>query len=876
MKKLSYSLLLFLICLFIPITASAIKITEVVPPIGPIGLPVIIKGEFNDNPPLSKEGKFSGIVMFGNEESAEVELLSDTEIRVITPVSPSGPVDVTVEYSDGRLDTLPNGFTYDGFFVFNPKEAIGGGEGIFDPDTGQNIPIYVDIPLTSLPPNDRYPSIYIKPVSKEILLKKGFNIDRIIWDIIVEIKVRNEAGDMITRFDDLIFITFLIDSTRTPSPNVLLLSAPTEDKIFRPIPTKVRTALSLPLLDGKIKHLSADSNYLAAGINRAPTINFPDDTSKINTMSVENTVSVTGTSAQIILEGSDPDRDSLTFIITELPIDGYLHDGEIGIFRVPFAITSKSPLEKGEARGDFPFEKGGILTYTPRTGYFGKDQFQYKISDSAMESETQFVYLDVSLPPPKVTRITPAIGPTSGGMAVMVTGENFLEGTKVYFGSQEATSVILITSDLLAAFTPPVLSPDFVSVKITNPDGQSATLEDDGSVRVSSHTMSSSRFTYSLPPVVTEINPESGSMSGGTSVTITGEHFIGGETDVYIGKTKVTDFQVNSSTNITAITPPSPPGTKDVIVVTPGGTSEGVTTDTGATVTFTYTPTPIINSVSPTHIPTSGGTALNLTGGYFIGTDGNATGVTVAIGGTPALVTLITDTLIVATAPPGPPSDADVVVTTSGGQSVTLTQGVTYTSSPVVTSINPLSGSASGGASLTIEGANFVSGTTVTIGGELATNVVFVSTIEITAITPPFILPSENRRFVDVVVTNPSGEFSKILSIFQYIAPPTIISVEPTEASVEGGNPLTITGANFDELATVSIGGEPAMNVVVDSLTQISAITPGSELGEDTTVDLVVTNFDGQTDRIDFTYKVYPPLRNRDNRNHTHEYHRLC
>ena len=131
MKKLSWLSLLSIICLFIPITANAIKVTEVVPAAGPIGFPVLVKGEFNDNPDTKI------IVRFGNQEATEVELLSEREIRVITPVSRTGPVDVTVEYSDGsgeakeRASPLLNGFTYDGFFVFNPERNIGGKEGIF-------------------------------------------------------------------------------------------------------------------------------------------------------------------------------------------------------------------------------------------------------------------------------------------------------------------------------------------------------------------------------------------------------------------------------------------------------------------------------------------------------------------------------------------------------------------------------------------------------------------------------------------------------------------------------------------------------------------------------------------------------------------------
>ena len=893
MKKLSWLSLLSIICLFIPITANAINITEVVPSTGPIGFPVIIKGEFNDNPE-QKVAEFAKIrVRFGEQEATEVELLSDTEIRVITPVSRTGPVDVTVEYSDGKGEArsfaspLPNGFTFDGFFVFDPERSFGfcgdsGQEGIFDPDSGQHLPICIDIPVNSLPPNDKYPSIYIKPVPRNSPFLQGFDINRIIGDKIYEIRVRNEAGGMVTRFDNSIIISFFIDANQSPMPDVLLYADLMESRgearsfaspLLRPIPTVVSaaqspTALSPPELIGRITQLSAGRNYLTAGVNHAPTINSPDG--KVNVMSVVDTVSVTGKSAEITLTGFDPDSDRLTFIITELPTNGYLHDGGTQIYLTPSAITSDS------------------VTYTPRIGYFGTDQLKFKVSDSAMESETQVVNLNVSLPPPKVTDITPKIGPAWGGTAVMVSGENFVSGAKVYFGNQEATMVMFFSSNLLAAFTPPVSTPEFsansatgsaaVSVTVTLPDGSSATLGSGDSSKIAAFAGESvTTYGFILPPVVMEINPKSGPMAGGTEVTITGENFVNGQTKVYIGGTQVTTFTVNSSESISAITPLSPPGTKNVTVVTPGGTSK-------VGVTFTYTPSPIISRVSPSRIPLSGGIELDITGGNFTaaGEDAPLKQVTVTIGGTSAIVTLITDTLITVEAPPGDVGTTDVVVTTSDGlspQRATLPSGVTYISSPIVSSITPLSGPTSGGTLLTLRGFNFVAGTTVTIvateGRQYpAIDVTFVSTTEISARTP--LSPLSEGGFFDVLVTNPSGEFTQILSGFHYIAPPTITSVEPAEASIEGGTPLTITGVSFDEEAIVTIAGKTVIDSKVLSATQITAITPtapsliippfppellgdGKDWSEDTTVDLVITNPDGQSASIDFTYKVLPP-----------------
>ena len=209
-------------------------------------------------------------------------------------------------------------------------------------------------------------------------------------------------------------------------------------------------------------------------------------------------------------------------------------------------------------------------------------------------------------------------------------------------------------------------------------------------------------------------------------------------------------------------------------------------------------------------------------------------------------------------APLGEVGESDVVVTTSDGQSANLTGGVTYISAPIVTSINPIAGPTSGGTILSIRGANFVAGTTVTIDDLPATDITFVSSAEITAKTP-----AHTAAFVDVVITNPSGEFTRIAPGFSYIVPPTITSVEPTEGPVKGGMPLTIKGTNFDEAATVTIDAQEAVDVTFISSTEITAITPPCLLALlpscPCSVNLTVTNIDGQSDSISFTYIVPPP-----------------
>jgi hypothetical protein len=86
------------------------------------------------------------------------------------------------------------------------------------------------------------------------------------------------------------------------------------------------------------------------------------------------------------------------------------------------------------------------------------------------------------------------------------------------------------------------------------------------------------------PPGIILIGPASGSITGGTSVTITGHDFTGASA-VEFGSTPASNFVINSDTQIIAAAPPSAnPGAVDISVTTTAGTSA-----TSAADQFTYT-----------------------------------------------------------------------------------------------------------------------------------------------------------------------------------------------------------------------------------------------------------------------------------------------
>jgi plastocyanin len=78
--------------------------------------------------------------------------------------------------------------------------------------------------------------------------------------------------------------------------------------------------------------------------------------------------------------------------------------------------------------------------------------------------------------------------------------------------------------------------------------------------------------TPSLAPTIKKLSPRRGTAAGGTPVTITGTNLTGA-TAVKFGATNAKSFTVNSATSITAESSEEPPGSVEVTVTTPGGTS---------------------------------------------------------------------------------------------------------------------------------------------------------------------------------------------------------------------------------------------------------------------------------------------------------------
>ena len=170
------------------------------------------------------------------------------------------------------------------------------------------------------------------------------------------------------------------------------------------------------------------------------------------------------------------------------------------------------------------------------------------------------------------------------------------------------------------------------------------------------------------PPTVTTVIPNTGPLSGGNIVNLSGTNLLGAQSVTFNGQ-PASNFVVNSTTNITVTVPPS---------TTVGPVSVIVTTAVGANTVntlYSYVSNPVFTSLSPTSGPIAGGTKVTITGSGFTG----ASVVTFAGVGAQKF-TVVNDTTITAVSPVAfEPGLAQVNVVTPGG---TVFGYYTYTANP--------------------------------------------------------------------------------------------------------------------------------------------------------------------------------------------------
>ena len=444
-------------------------------------------------------------------------------------------------------------------------------------------------------------------------------------------------------------------------------------------------------------------------------------------------------------------------------------------------------------------------------------------------------------PPPTVTGVSPSTGPTTGGTTVNVTGTNLLNVGSVKFGTASA-GYSCNNAGTSCTVTTPVDTPGTVDVTVTTPSGTSGITAAD-------------QYTYVTPPAVTEVSPNQGPLTAGTSVTITGTNLgttLVPPTVVDFGSTPATGVSCDAGgTSCTVTAPAGTAGTVDVTVTTTGGGTSAIS----AADQYTYLARPVVTGINPTAGPLAGGNSVVITGTALSG----SALVEVKFGTANALgFTVNSGTQITATAPAGV-GTVDVTVITNGGTSATSpADQYTYTPVPTVTGINPVGGVYTGGTPVTITGTNLGPTTLIDFGTTPAPG--FTCSATQCAVNSP---AGTAASVVDVTVTTPGGT-SSTSPADQFTfgvgpPPPSVSSISPNSGPSTGGTVVTITGAGFSGATEVDFGDPPATDVRCNATSCTATSPPGTGTVAVTVKGPGGTSVPSPNDQFTYTGGPTPP-----------------
>ena len=156
--------------------------------------------------------------------------------------------------------------------------------------------------------------------------------------------------------------------------------------------------------------------------------------------------------------------------------------------------------------------------------------------------------------PAVIQSVSPTQGSVLGGTVITITGTGLTTTSGVAIGGVPCTGVQVLTPTEVRATTPAGPAGP-ASIAVTTAAGTS---------------LAPTPFTY-VQQQVASIVPNTGSYTGGTAITITGQ-YLAGTTGVTVGGVPCTSVVAVSATQVTAVTPAGSVGTVDVVISGSKGT----------------------------------------------------------------------------------------------------------------------------------------------------------------------------------------------------------------------------------------------------------------------------------------------------------------
>ena len=449
------------------------------------------------------------------------------------------------------------------------------------------------------------------------------------------------------------------------------------------------------------------------------------------------------------------------------------------------------------------------------------------VGTSDVSPPDQFTYVVA----PGISSISPTLGSSNGGTTITITGTDLANATEVDFGGIAATGFTVNMDGSITATSPNSGSPGTVDVTVVTASATSAISPAD-------------QFTYEGPPSISTQDKTSGSVAGGTLVTITGTSL--SNATVNFGSNPATILN-DTDSRLLVLSPEATgdsPGMVDVIVTT----AYGSTSETDG---FNYALPPAVTAISQTSGPAAGGTSVTIHGTNLLGASA------VDFGGVPANFVDNGDGTLSADSPSGSVSTVDVTVVTLGGTTATSpADQFTYLAVPSVSGISPAAGPMGGGTHITITGTGLANATEVEFGGDdygdqgVYGMILSNTDGQIVATVPAYF----GETTTDVQVETAGGTSLSASADFTYVAAPSVSGLSISSGNRDGNDYVSIYGSNLDGATAVDFGANAA-TILDESAGQIDVVSPAGAVGPAVDVTVVTPGGVSATSPADeFTY----------------------
>jgi hypothetical protein len=418
---------------------------------------------------------------------------------------------------------------------------------------------------------------------------------------------------------------------------------------------------------------------------------------------------------------------------------------------------------------------------------------------------------------PTLTDISPGVGSKFASTPLTIFGQNirdFGATPRCQFGTDPPTNGLIQTVSSGPVIRCPAAPPQnslvsYVTVEVSL-DGQIFTKD------------RSIRFLYVNSFQVNTIIPSSGSVTGGTRITVSGIKFLSSTLTTCHWGTYTSAAEYVSEAAFFCISPPVAGASVVTVRISLNGIASQACPSSNLLLQcpnsgqsqFRYYVDPTLIRIEPSFGRVTGGTAVQIFGSGFVSEllsttvvnfDGSlrpATDVasTIMFAITPASTVQLTRTITVS-----------ISLNLGLSTSVTTVKFVYYVI-PALNGLEPIIGSPSGGTVLTVRGAVFINTGNLRCQFQkkdslpddqplLGSSVKFLSPLEISCVSP---VAEVGDYLVRIGLSQEDQDLSSTSMAYSFLTPAKLISVYPSAGPIDGGARITVFGGAFSSLSSIA------------------------------------------------------------------------